>query len=178
MATVPSYSLLINGVDLSSHMPQSSFSIQQNFGRQGDTASFSLYDEITTTAPNFVVKPLQSIVLTDTNLGTVMFGGLVTNPKWVQEAPNLIRWDLQCVDYTYYANKIIVHGIFVGQTADAIIKDLVTLANVGLTTNNVQPGPTIDRIKINYLTLSGAISKVTKMATQSTNSGWYIDETK
>lgn len=156
----------------------------QNFGRQGDTATFSLWDELDNDndnddlTPTFVVKSLQSISLVDTNISETIFSGLVVNPIWVQVSPTLIRWDISCRDWTYYADSIIVHGIFVGDTADNIIKDLVAQAGVGLTTNNVQPGPTINRIKINYLSLSAAITKVTKMATQTTNYGWFIDESK
>lgn len=170
--------MLINGVDRTSHLEQEAWDITQNFGRQGDTANFTLIDELTTTAPTFVVHPLSEVQLTDVSLGVVLFSGIVTNPVWTQISPTLIQWQLSCKDWTIYADNIIVNGIFEGQTASAIVKSLTTQANVGLTTNNVESAPVIDRIKINFKSLSAALTKVAKMASQTSNYGWFFDENK
>jgi hypothetical protein len=188
----PNYQILVNGVDLSTHLDQSGWNVQQNFGRQGDTAHIHLYDDYSThlvssvPTPTFVVKPLQSVVLkttVHTNLDTTLFAGRVTTPNFASPGPTVNDWILDCVDYTSDTDNVIVSGDYNGWTADAIIKDLVRQANSqfvsrggsALTTNNVSTGPVIQRVQVNYLTLSNAIVKVARLASQYVDYAWYID---
>lgn len=102
----------------------------------------------------------------------------MTQPTITSWQPNHLEWQLSCVDYTFLADNIIVFGTFYNQSADQIIKTLVAQANVGLTTNNVQAGPAIPVVQINYLTLSEALTKVARLASITTDFSWYIDYSK
>jgi hypothetical protein len=188
----PNYQFLVNGVDLSAYLRQDGWNVTQNFGRQGDTGHFEMVDDFAThivggiPTPNFIIKPLQSVQLKTTvvtNLDTTIFAGRVTTPNFASTSPVANDWILDCVDYTSDTDNVIVSGDFNGWTADAIIKNLVSQANVqfvarggsAITTNHVTPGPVIQRVQINYLTLSTAIVKVTRLASQYVDYAWYID---
>lgn len=190
--SAPNYQLLVNGVDLSNYLRHDGWNVTQNFGRQGDTANLELYDDFGThivsgvATPHFVVKPLQSVVLkttVTTNLDTTLFAGRVTTPNFASPSPVANDWILACTDYTNDADNVIVSGDYNGWTADAIIKDLVRQANAqwiarggsSMTTTSVQPGPVIQRVQINYLTLTSAIVKVARLASQFVDYSWFID---
>lgn len=157
-------------------MEQATWEIDQQLSRRGDTFKCSLWDEHATSALTFVPKALQTITLKDLSLNTTLFAGVITQPKYLHHGPNLAEWQLDCLDWTYYADTTIVTGDYFNQAADAVVKTLVTQRNIGLTTNHVQSGPQLPRIKINHLTLSEAITRVSQYASQGSDYSWYIDE--
>jgi hypothetical protein len=174
----PTYTLVINGVDLTAYIEDASWTITQNWGRQGDTATFYLWDEHAAGGSTFTVPPLSTIVLTDTTLNQVLFSGLVTFPEMYYQAPTLQKWELQCTDWTYMSDRATVFGDYSTQSADQIVRSLVALNNLGITTNNVQQGPTIPRIQFVYLSLSDALKEVCLFAGANSTFGWYIDENR
>ena len=124
----------------------------------------------------FVPQALQTITLTDTGTGTTLFGGMVTTPTFKRMGPLQTRWQLDCRDWTYLADNAIVFGDFVGQTADEIAVALIAqVAWAGLTVGTIQPAPTIDRVQINYLTLSTAMQTLARLASVSSDYGWFVD---
>src|SRR5690242_1792459 len=146
---------LLNNVDLSSRLRQDDWSVQENFGRQGSTASFTLIDEHVGEdgAPdtwNVAVAPLSTVKLTDLTLGKTLFAGLCVNPVMTWQSPILNTWALECKDFTDYADKAYVFGDFRGMSADAIARSLITQAVVGYTTANIQPAPSIPRVKVKW----------------------------
>lgn len=155
--------------------------ITQNFGRQGDTATFVLYDEYTA-SPNFHIIGLSQIKLVDNALGQTLFAGVVTTPGLLQTSPISREWILTCTDYTFYADNIIVQGIFDNQTADSIAVALTRQANCGITAAKiaaggfVAPAPSLQQVVVNYSTLSGAWRTLAQLASSSTAYGWYVDE--
>lgn len=195
----PNYEFKVAGVDLSAYLDQSGWNVSQNFGRQGDTGQFHLFDDFTNhlsggvPTPHFHIEPLQSVTLkttVNTNLDTTIFAGRVTTPNFSTPSPVANDWILSCVDYTNDTDNIIVSGDYNGWYAGDIILDLVSQANAKfvspthdngtyggslLTTNNVAKGPVIQRVQINYLTLSSAIVKVVRLASQFVDYCWYID---
>jgi hypothetical protein len=175
----PAYQLLVNGVDLTAYLEDSTWSISQNWSRQGDTAQFILNDEHpgdSVISLTFTIQPLATVVFKDTGLGQTLFSGLCTMPVQKYHGPTLTEWQMQCADWTYLADRAIVFGDFTNTNADTIVKTLTTQANCGITTNHVQPGPMIPRLQINYLTLSQAWAKVTRYASLTTTYGWFVDE--
>lgn len=175
---LPQYSLTIDGVDLTRYLEDAQWTITQNWSRQGDTAMFYLADEHADSPVvlSYVVKPLATIVFKDLGLNQILFSGVVTMPMLRYAGPNLARWQLQCADWTYLADRAVVFGDFSTQSADQIVKTLVAQSNCGITTNNVQPGPSIPRIQINYLTLSQAWKKISQYSSLLQTYGWYVDE--
>lgn len=180
---LPQYQLLINGVPLTGYQEDSSWSISQNFGRQGDTASFSLYDEHDDGVQNFFVPPLATVELTDISIGEILFGGLVSTPELERLSPNLNRWNLSCRDYTYFPDNVIVAAQYLAMTADDIILDLVNhqsasgiIAQPTSMGGFISPGPVIPAVQINYITLSQALNLIGQLASTTTSYAWYIDE--
>jgi hypothetical protein len=160
-----------------------SITINQNFGRQGDTAVFPLVDEYVTT-PHFHIDVLSQVKLVDNNLGVTLFAGVCNDPVQNATSPNRNEWYLQCTDYTYYADNAIVYGNFYGLTTQSIIISLTNLANCGISAKKVvdggyiHNGPTLASYVQNYATLSDAWRKLAQLAGQVTPYGWYVDETR
>src|SRR5579859_371766 len=157
--------------------------INQNFGRQGDTANFPLVDEFTNT-PNFHIPVMSQVKLVDHTANKTLFAGVCNNPTLVVESPNKNEWNLQCTDYAYYADNAIVHGTFIGLTADQIVVALTKQANCGITAKTianggfVAPGPVLPAFVQNYDTLSNVWRKLAQQAGQVTPYGWYVDENR
>lgn len=181
------YTLVVGGNDWTNYVQDTGWNINQSFTRQGDTATFTLIDDRSSTGsktPVFVPQSLQTIIFTDTSTSTVLFSGLVTSPTFVRNGPLQTVWSLHCQDWTYIADTTIVAGDFLGKTADAIVISLVATANCGLTATAssgggyVQPASTINRLQVNYQTLSAALTTLAKLSSQSTDYGWYIDENR
>lgn len=162
----------------------SQMTITQNFGRQGDTATFPLKDDYQgQSQPNISIPVMSQVKLVDNNLGgKVLFAGVVNDPVLVVESPTLNEWDLQCTDYTFYADNIIVNGTFAGLTVDQIVVRLTAQAGCGINAATVQnggfvaPGPQLASFVLNYSTLSDAWRKLAQLASQVTPYGWYVDQ--
>ena len=88
-------------------------SITQNFGRQGDTGIFILVDEYVTT-PSIVIPVLSQVELIDNTAGQTLFAGVCNDPVLDVTSPTRNEWNLQCTDYTFYADNAIVRGQFYG----------------------------------------------------------------
>jgi hypothetical protein len=158
--------------------------ITQNFGRQGDTATFFLMDQ-TTGAPDFVIPVFSQVKIVDNTAGGVtIFAGVVNNPSLILDGPTRNEWQCQCTDYAFYADNSIVQGTFIGQTVDQIVVALTQQANCGITAATianggfVAPGPQLPSYVSNYTTLSGAWRRLAQLAGQVTPYGWYVDENR
>lgn len=155
--------------------------VTQNFGRQGDTATFVLYDEYTT-SPNFHILVLSTIRFYDHNLGLTLFAGVVTQPQVVQTSPISREWQITCTDYTFYADNAVIQGIFDGQTADSIVVALTQQANCGISASKISlggfvaPAPLLTQVVMNYSTLASAWRTLAQLAGSTIAYGWYVDE--
>jgi hypothetical protein len=153
--------------------------ITQNFGRQGDTAVFPLTDEYSGT-PNVIIPVESQVTLYDANCGQVLFAGVVNDPSLQVTGPNRNEWTLSCTDYTLFADNAIVHGVYNGWTADAIIIDLTRQANCGIFADSVRnggfvaPAPQLATFVLNYCSLSEAWRKLAALAGGATSYGWYV----
>ncbi len=159
------------------------FEIQQNFGRQGDTATIPLVDEFVGT-PHFVIQVMSQIFLYDNILGQTLFAGVVNDPILLTTGPNRNEWQLKCTDFTFYAdNSTPVYGPdFNGYTADAIVVSLTQQANCGITARPVSqggyvaPAVVLPSVGVPYQSLSSAWRLLASLASQVTPYGWYVDE--
>lgn len=160
-----------------------SMGITQNFGRQGDTATFVLVDSYNST-PNFTIPVFSQVKLVDNTAGQTLFAGVCNDPVFAPISPNFNEWQLGCTDYTFYADNAIVHGTFIGETVDQIVVQLTQQANCGITAKTIRnggyvaPGPTLASFVMNYGTLSDAWRKLSQLAGQTTPYGWYVDENR
>jgi hypothetical protein len=158
-------------------------SITQNFGRQGDTATFVLVDDWQGFPhPQIFIPVLSQIKLVDNNLGVALFAGVVNDPTLYVDGVNRNEWVLQCTDYTFYADNAVVHGIFNGFSLDQLAVILTQQANCGINAATVAnggfvaPAPSVNTITFNYSTLSSAWRALASQASSSSPYGWYVDE--
>lgn len=156
--------------------------ITQNFGRQGDTAVLPLTEDFGSHAPVVNIPVMSQVSLFDNSSSTSLFAGVVTDPVQYVVGTKINEWDLNCTDYTFYADNAIVHGIFYGYTVDQIIVELVQQANCGITAvpstagGFVNPGPQLASFVYNYGTLSDAWRQLATLASSTSPYGWYVDQ--
>lgn len=161
----------------------SQLSITQSFGRQGDTATIPLVDDWQgRTTPNILIPVQSQIQLYDNTAGKSLFAGVVTQPTLVVTGANRNEWVLKCVDYTYYADNVIVHGTYNGLSIDLIVVAVTLQASCGISARTppgggyVAPGPVLTQVNLPYQTLSSAWRSLAQLASISTPYGWYVDE--
>jgi hypothetical protein len=164
---------------------QQQMSITQNFGRQGDTAVFTLVDDWQGfSTPQIFIPVLSQVSLYDVNISTYLFAGVVNDPVLFVDGPNRNEWILNCTDYTFYADNAVVKGIFNGFTIDQIVVDLTRQADCGINAATianggfVAPAPSVNTINFNYATLSAAWKSLASQASSSTPYGWYVDQNR
>lgn len=164
---------------------QQGLTINQNFGRQGDTATFTLVDDYQgRVLPNFYIPVESQISLTDNTANQNIFAGVVVNPQLFNDGSNRNEWVLSCVDYTYYADNAWVHGTFNGQTIDNILVSLTRQANCGINAATVRnggfvtPAPSLTRYSIGWTKLSSVWRNLAQLASSSTPYGWYVDQNR
>ena len=175
-------------------------SITQNFGRQGDTGTFTLVDPfyskqingVTVVSPSFVVPTFSRVKVVDQSIAAltdawkynygVLFQGYVSNPTLMITSPTKAIWHLTVMDYTGYMNASIVHGQYEGLKMEDLVVLLVKMADCGIKAETtakggyVSPGPVIPRLVFTYQTLADALKKVSRMASSSSAYGWYVDD--
>jgi hypothetical protein len=183
-----SVQLLINNVDYTQYLEQGTWTITQQYTRQGGTATFYLVDEhpYVGNSPtlNIYIPAMATVTFTDTGLNEVLFAGLATAPEVQFTGANRMYWSVQCTDYTYFADHGLITGDFVNFTVDQIALALVAQANCGIIAAEqssggfVVPGPVIPRIQFVYSTLSNALVSLIQVASTYTSWGWYVDETR
>ena len=164
---------------------QQQMTITQNFGRQGDTATFVLVDDWENQPhPHFVIRVLSQIEVYDHIAGQTIFAGVINDPVLYVDGANRNEWTLNCTDYTFYADNANVQGIFNGYTIDRIIVALTQQANCGINAATiadggfVAPAPLVNTINFTYATLSAAWRSLASQASSSTPYGWYVDENR
>lgn len=162
-----------------------SLSINQNFGRQGDTATIPLVDDWQGSAtPHYTIPVESQIKLVDNTIATTLFAGVVTAPTLVVTGPNRNEWSLACTDYTYYADNAIVHGTHNGLPIDTTVVLTTAAASCGISAaaisagGFVAPAPVLTQVNLNYQTLSTAWRALAQLASSSTPYGWYVDENR
>ena len=182
-------------------------SFTQNFGRQGDTGSFTLTDpyyssetltstfkHAITVSPSFTIKAFSQVRIIDQSIASlpqkdqfnngVIFSGYVSNPSLKIPTPSLAEWNLACVDYSGYANSSVVYGQYEGLMMQDLVVDLVNQADCGIKAAKVSDGgfvhkgPVIPRMVFPHTNLTQALQRVSKMASTTSAYGWYVDENR
>ncbi len=168
--------LAIAGTTLQPNSVQDGWSIQQNFGRQGDTATFTVRQEHPDSGPTLSVQPLQAVSFYYLSPTALIFAGLVAKVTYARLGPNLSEWQVACRDNTWMMDAAIVGGAFPAQTADVTIKALVAQAGLGINVSGVMPGPLLAPYTVDYKPLSTAIREITDLASSGQVYGWYLDQ--
>jgi hypothetical protein len=176
-----SLKLTVNGTNLTQWFEQATWTISQNWSRQGDTATFYLTDEHGASL-SFYIPPLAVVVLTDTGIGETLFSGMCTMPQLTHQGPTLAYWQLSCTDWTYMSDRSLIAGDWTNMTADQLAILFCQQSGTGVSAvaassgGYVQSSPTIPRVQINYATLSDALTTLSQLVSTQDTWGWYIDE--
>jgi hypothetical protein len=179
--------------------------ITQNFGRQGDTATISLYDPSYSTEkyskkgkhevhvnPTFYIPTYSTVEIIDRSIAQlpeavfynygVLFTGYVSNPSLTIESPTSAVWTLSLVDYSGYANSSIIYGQYEGLAMQDLIVLLVKQADCGIKAATlpqggwIAPGPILPRMVFSHESLTNALAKISKAASTTSAYGWYVDD--
>ena len=112
--------------------------------------------------------------------GVTIFGGtvdeaheediLLSDGRTVRK----IRYIME--DYNQICDRRIVANVYTNDTMGNIIADIVTnyLTDEGITVDNVETGPTIDKAVFNYATVASAFNEISDL----TGFYWWIDSDK
>lgn len=175
VTTGPNMQLLVDGIDRTANMLQDQWYTSQDWGRQGDTAQVELLDEHANGTPSFYVRPMATVEIRDLNLGLLLFGGVVTQPNWIRNSPNMTTWRLMCSSPAVYLQNRIISSDYTNWTADAIVRDMLAQANCGITGNHISPGPIIAKFKGLNHTVAQAMQKLCHLASTTSTYGWWVD---
>ena len=239
-------------LDLTKYLEQTQWQITQQFTRQGDTATFYLYDADVfytpvpepervaldytalsgtgistpgnvlagffgtsqpvggsvsgaTSSLHFVIPPLSQVIFRDTSINEVLFAGLVQKPKMQWQAPTLMQWELDCVDWSIFLTYATVQPVSFpltdtnGNVIETLSTALLYLLNgqqpfeAGTTTYTVtnpvygvsgalapagyvqDTGVTLTGIELTYQTLTDALNLITQWASINDSWGYRVD---
>ena len=145
------------------------------FGRQGTTAEFVLINEKPLTNP-LVIRPYSLIEFDDANTGALLFGGVVNDPYLVISNAMYAEWYLDCIDYTTYADNIIVsYGPAYDTAAGDLIQAVTVEAQCGIAPGFVAVGPTVAAIQILDQTLTEAWNQIGDLASWQGDYNFRVD---
>ena len=180
-------------VDLTQYLTysgaQQSMTITQNFGRQGDTAVFPLVVEHPAGSLPWHILPMSLVKLHDPIAGQTLFGGVVTNPAYAPQGPALMEIDLNCVDYTFYADHALTRWPSSSvQASDRLVVAVTQAANNGAGCGIsaariadggfIAPGPDLPEWTTGYATLSSVWRTLASQMGQVIPYGWYVDDSR
>lgn len=165
-----SYTITINGIDRTADCLNQTVSIEDVINDQVNTCSLSLIDISGLGAP--AVEEEIIITLDD----VIIFGGYIVNISLFKKENGVVRYDIQCSDYTHLLDRNLVHKSYEDDTDKTIIEDLISTycAGFDISTVNVIEFATINQISFNYIQISQVMRKITEL----TGYNWYIDYDK
>lgn len=165
------YSITIAGTNRTDDVIARSIIIEDVINDKANTCSFTMVDRGGDGTPATDDEVI--ITLAD---DTIIFGGYIIGVRLQKQKSGVATIKINCVDYTYILDRNLAHITYEDQTDAEIINALVNryCAGLGVTTNNVLSGVTINSIKFNYIQLSQALRKIAEL----TGRNWYIDYEK
>jgi hypothetical protein len=105
---------------------------------------------------------------------TKLFSGRILTKEEDFLPPNLLKYQVECIDNTRDLDKKLVIESYIDTLAGDIIKDIISKYTSGFTTVHVSDGPTIVKIAFDYIQVSEAITKIAETCGYE----WYVDYDK
>jgi len=161
-------SVKIGGVDRTEYVDAKSLSIIDELTSKVNSASFDFICNDIALAPT-----AGEAVLIEEN-AVKLFSGRILTKEEDFLPPNLLKYQVECIDNTRDLDKKLVIESYLNEKAGNIIKDIITKYTTGFTTTNVADGPTVTRIAFDYIQVSEAITKLAEACGYE----WYIDYDK
>jgi hypothetical protein len=171
-ATASQYAITIDGIDRTGDIVNQTLTIQDILNDQQNTCTFVLVN----LSGNGIPETDDEITI-DLPDGTRIFGGRIIGITLSSKRETgVVFATIQCVDYVRDLDHNLVSKAYTDMTDKEIIEDIVaTFApGLGITTNNVIEGVTIDQINFNYVQPSQALRRIADL----TGRNWYIDYNK
>ena len=165
------YNVTINEIDRTSDVINKSITITDVINDVQNTCKLLLVDR----SGNGIPDPDEEIVITLDD-DTKIFGGYIISVDLDQKGGGEVFATIVCIDYVRLLDRNLVHKTYESETDKDIIEDIVDTYSpgLGITTDNVIEGVTIDQISFNYIQPSQALRKLCEI----TGRNWYIDYDK
>jgi len=157
----------INGVDRTENVDANTFAIDDVLEKT-NTASFTFF------CNDVSVAPIAGETILIEEGDTKLFAGRILSKEEKFLPPNLLTYDIECVDYTRDLDKKLVIGSYQNQLAGNIIKDIIDNYTSGFTYVNVADGLTLTKISFDYDQVSDAIDAIA----EASGYQWYVDYDK
>ena len=158
----------IAGVDRTEYVDARSLSIIDELTSRVNSASFAFICNDIALAPT----PGQAVLIEEGT--TKLFSGRILTKEEDFLPPNLLKYQVECIDNTRDLDKKLVIESYLDEKAGDIIKDVITKYTSGFTSVHVSDGPTITRIAFDYVQVSEAITKIAETCGYE----WYVDYDK
>lgn len=158
----------IAGVDRTAYIDWPTFSKEDVLNSQVDTCVFE-----TKKYGSKNWKPAVGNEITVLDGSTKIFAGvIVTVSESIEGA--LLKYSVQCKDWTHYLDRVLVAEVFTAQTVNQIISFINTNYLTGFTISHVSCAITVNTITFNRL----PVSKCLDILAQQVNYSWYPDYDK
>lgn len=171
--TVDLLSLRVGPFDVTDYLRYRGYTVTEELNTR-DTMSFDL---LIPDSAGFAPLVGQEVVLFDD--GVRLFAGTVNDLSvtlLVESNTTFKRYALRAVDFNQYADRRLVATSYTGQTAGAIVRDLLAtyLAAEGVSEGSIGTGPTIAKAVFPYVSVARALSDICELSGYS----WNIDPYK
>lgn len=161
--------LKINSIDKSGIVDWKTLSKTEVLTKEVDRLEFDIKK-----TPAKIIPSLNDEVVLLEN-GVKIFGGLIVEKKEKILGGRLIGYEIKCKDWSHKLDGQLVTKSYEGQTARAIVLDIISTFTTGFTINNVKTStPVVTSIRFNY-------EQVTRALTQLADQigwDWYVDADK
>ncbi len=158
--------VLINSVDLTSLIVESSLLVDTSVTNQVSTANFTVRKYGTRT---FVPDVDDTIEIYDD--ATLIFNGIIMNVNEGIEGPEALRYDVQCASSSWKLDRLLVARAYENKTIETIIQEMVAEFAPEFTTVNVTSSFLVEKFLFNNIPVSDAISRLAKVVSYE----WWVD---
>lgn len=105
-----------------------------------------------------------------------IFNGIISKITTYEDDPNYLYYELQIVDNSALADRLVIAKTYDDKTAGYIVNDIITsvLSGSGVTAGTIATGASIKKAVFNYIKVSSALDYIKNL----TGLNWYIDKDK
>ncbi len=163
--------LTIEGTDFTGKLLTDTLNISHQMNARS-SCSFALKLLVADTRPDVG----QDILVKDDS-NNKLFSGIIENiTEEVPLGTYVLILQVEATDFHRLLDYRLVAEVYENATAGSIITDMVTdhLSGEGITTTHVETGPTLDKVVLNYVSMTEAINLISEL----TGYGFYIDPDK
>lgn len=165
------WKFVVNSVDISVHVLQTSFTADLVLMHRGDVVKFIVFDQHRTMS----FSDLMPVQVYDP-AGNQKFGGLIQQHRISAPTAYATYWLITAIDFTWKLQRTLVNKKYTNQTVDTIVKDLVSTYALGFTTNNVQSMlALLPSFSETHGYLSNALDKLARLGSIGVYLMWDVD---